>query len=87
MPMETSAITIPIFLVKLKDGRLVIVETKGQEDLDVPLKMARLKQWCEDLARVDPQHAAEYVFVDQESFEKYSLSSFSELQASFQDYQ
>ena len=30
----------PDFLVKLSDKRIVIVETKGQEDLDVPLKMA-----------------------------------------------
>ena len=30
----------PDFLVKLPDKRVVIVETKGQEDLDVPLKMA-----------------------------------------------
>ena len=30
----------PDFLVKLTDKRIFIVETKGQEDLDVPLKMA-----------------------------------------------
>ena len=30
----------PDFLVKLSDKRIVVVETKGQEDLDVPLKMA-----------------------------------------------
>ena len=30
----------PDFLVKLSDKRIFIVETKGQEDLDVPLKMA-----------------------------------------------
>ena len=39
----------PDFLVKLSDKRIVIVETKGQEDLDVPLKMQRLRQWCEDI--------------------------------------
>ena len=42
----------PDFLVKLTDKRIVIVETKGQEDLDVPLKMERLRQWCEDVNRV-----------------------------------
>ena len=30
-------------------NKVYIVETKGREDLDVPLKMARLKQWCEDV--------------------------------------
>src|SRR5665811_2193648 len=39
----------PDFLVKLVGNRLFIVETKGQEDLDVPLKMARLRQWCVDI--------------------------------------
>ncbi|MFC1574329.1 DEAD/DEAH box helicase family protein, partial [Candidatus Latescibacterota bacterium] len=42
----------PDFMVKLSEKRIVIVETKGQEDLDVPLKMARLRQWCEDINRV-----------------------------------
>ena len=32
----------PDFLIKLADKRVVIVETKGPEDLDVPLKMQRL---------------------------------------------
>jgi type III restriction enzyme len=41
----------PDFLVKLSATRIVIVETKGQEDLDVPLKMERLRQWCEDINR------------------------------------
>ncbi len=36
----------PDFLVKLSNNQIVIVETKGQEDLDVPLKMQRLRQWC-----------------------------------------
>ena len=41
----------PDFLVKLTDGRVIVVETKGREDLDVPLKMQRLSQWCEDVNR------------------------------------
>jgi len=39
----------PDFMVKLPDNKIVIVETKGQEDLDVPLKMGRIRQWCEDV--------------------------------------
>ncbi|MGH8556786.1 MAG: hypothetical protein ACRESZ_04855 [Methylococcales bacterium] len=34
----------PDFFVKLNDGRIVVVETKGQEDLDAPLKIQRLRQ-------------------------------------------
>ncbi len=76
----------PDFLVKLADKRVVIVETKGLEDLDVPLKMERLRQWCEDINRVQSEVAYEFVFVDQESFEKYGPKSFSELIANFTQY-
>ena len=41
----------PDFVVKLTNGNVVVVETKGREDLDVPLKMQRLSQWCEDVNR------------------------------------
>ncbi len=76
----------PDFLVKLKDKRVVIVETKGQEDLDVPLKMARLRQWCEDINRVQSEVIYDFVFVDEEGFNKYSPKSFSELVTSFRQY-
>ena len=35
---------VPDFIVKTTDDRIVIVETKGQEELDLPRKMARLRQ-------------------------------------------
>ncbi|MFZ4440612.1 MAG: hypothetical protein ACOYOS_19520 [Syntrophales bacterium] len=66
----------PDFIVKLSGKRIVIVETKGQEDLDVPLKMARLSQWCEDINRVQKEVAYDFVYVDEESFEKYKPTSF-----------
>ena len=76
----------PDFIVKLSDKNVVIVETKGQEDLDVPLKTERLKLWCEDINRI--QHKVEYnfVYVDQEGFEKYKPTSFSQLLAGFREY-
>jgi len=77
----------PDFMVKLPDNRIYIVETKGQEDLDVPLKMARLKQWCADINRIQNDVVYGFVFVDQESFEKYQPSSFSALIAAFKEYQ
>ena len=39
---------VPDFLVKTTDGAVWIVETKGREELDLPQKMARLRQWCAD---------------------------------------
>jgi len=74
----------PDFLVKLSGGQIVIVETKGLEDLDVPLKMARLKQWCEDVNAQEGHRAFfDFIFVDQESFEKYNPKKFSDLINSF----
>ena len=76
----------PDFLVKLADKRIVIVETKGQEDLDVPLKMERLRQWCEDINRVQSAVVYDFVYVDEENFEKYKPSSFRQLSESFLEY-
>ena len=76
----------PDFLVKLKDESVVIVETKGQEDLDVPLKTQRLKQWCEDINRVQSDVTYDFVFVDEESFKQYSPKSFADLAANFRQY-
>ncbi|MDP2976630.1 MAG: type III restriction endonuclease subunit R, partial [Anaerolineales bacterium] len=76
----------PDFLVKLSATRIVIVETKGQEDLDVPLKMERLRQWCEDINRVQSNVTYDFVYVDEESFEKYKPTSFRQLVDGFREY-
>ncbi len=76
----------PDFLVKLSARRMFIVETKGQEDLDVPLKTRRLRQWCEDLNRIQSDVEYDFVYVDQESFEKYPPDSFRQLVDGFREY-
>jgi len=76
----------PDFLVKLSSKRIVIVETKGLADLDVPQKMARLRQWCEDINRVQPDVQYDFVYVDQESFEQYKPTSFRQLADGFTHY-
>ena len=76
----------PDFLVKLTDGRVVIVETKGQADLDVPQKLQRLSQWIEDVNAIQTDVVYDYVYVDQESFEKYNPKSFDNLLKGFLDY-
>ena len=76
----------PDFLVKLADKRIFVVETKGREDLDVPLKMQRLRQWCEDINRVQTDIKYEFVYVDQEGFDKYKPTSFRQLVNGFREY-
>jgi type III restriction enzyme len=76
----------PDFLVKLSAKRIFLVETKGLEDLDVPLKMQRLLQWCADINRVQADVEYDFVFVDQDGFEKYKPASFKQLVDAFRDY-
>ena len=76
----------PDFLVKVSDKEICIVETKGQEDLDVPLKIRRLRQWCEDINQAQADVKYDFVYVDEESFEKYKPASFRELIGSFTEY-
>jgi type III restriction enzyme len=76
----------PDFIVKLTDGKIVIAETKGLEDLDVPLKLARLKQWCEDINHVQPDVVYDFVFVGQEEFEKYRPKNLSDIINAFLNY-
>lgn len=76
----------PDFIVKVTTKKVVLVETKGLEDLDVPLKMKRLKQWCEDINKIQKEVEFDFVFVDEESFYTYSPHSFNNLIMSFTNY-
>ena len=76
----------PDFIVKLKDGSQVIVETKGQEDLDVPQKMERLRQWCEDINRIQSDVRYDFAYVPEEDFRQYRPSSFKQLLEGFNGY-
>lgn len=80
----------PDFLVKTTGGDIVIVETKGRVDIDVPRKMQRLAQWCADATaatRAEGGPAYRFVYVDQGGFEKYRPATFSALRATFRDFQ
>ena len=76
----------PDFLVKLSAKRIFIVETKGREELDIPLKMQRLRQWCEDINRVQTDVEYDFAYVGEESFKKYKPASFKQLVAGFREY-
>ena len=76
----------PDFIVKLTDGRIVIVETKGQADVDVEPKMRRLRQWREDVNRVQGANTFDFVYVDQKSFEQYRPTLVQQLLTSFREF-
>ena len=62
----------PDFLVRTKNGRCYLVETKGQVDKDVPLKARAAMEWSKVAAW-------EYVFVLEGVFQRFNGSAFSEL--------
>ncbi len=76
----------PDFVVKKSEQEVFVIETKGLEDLDVPLKMERLKQWCVDINKAQSEIKYDYVFVDEGSFNQYQPKSFNELIAGFREY-
>jgi type III restriction enzyme len=76
----------PDFFVRLSDNRVVVVETKGLEDVDVAPKIERLKQWCSDVNAVQDETVYDFVYVDQESWQKYSPKSFKELIKAYKEF-
>lgn len=68
---------IPDFIVKTKDG-MVIVETKGREDVDVAAKDLQGKRWTEEISK---RTGIKWTFlrVDQKEFEKARYNKFAEL--------
>jgi type III restriction enzyme len=80
----------PDFIVKDAQGAVWIVETKGREELDLPRKMARLAQWCEDATAVSHAEggpAYRFVYVDQDGFERHAPKRLAELATMFREYQ
>ncbi len=86
---ELSTYT-PDFFVRMTDETIWIVETKGREEIDLPQKMARLRQWCEDATAASKDEGGiryGFVYVDQANFEAYKPASFAGLISTFREYQ
>ena len=80
----------PDFLVKDADGQVWIIETKGREELDLPFKMARLKQWCEDAteaSQAEEGPAYGFIYVDQHGFKRNPPETLSGLVTAFGEFQ
>jgi type III restriction enzyme len=81
---------VPDFIVRDTRGTVWIVETKGREEIDLPQKMTRLRQWCSDAsAAAAKDGASEYrfLYVDQAGFEKHRPATLADLATSFTEYQ
>jgi type III restriction enzyme len=82
----------PDFFVRTTDGIVWLVETKGRAELDLPQKMARLRQWCTDATAAEaaeggaPGRRYDFVYVDQPGFEEHRPKTFAALAASFTEY-
>lgn len=86
---ELSTYT-PDFIVRATDGTVWIIETKGREEIDLPQKMARLRQWCADATAanaVDGGVKYRFLYVDQKSFELHKPATLADLAESFTEYQ
>lgn len=75
----TIANYYPDFFVKTDEKTVYIVETKGREDLDDPLKIRRLAQWCEDANARQKKIEYKMLYVKQEEWEKYHPKNWNEL--------
>ena len=76
----------PDFLVKKSENEVYIIETKGNADLNVPLKLKRLKEWCDD---INSKQEVRFIplYVEQTKLEgyHYHFSSFNQLVETFKD--
>ncbi|OGA15344.1 MAG: type III restriction endonuclease subunit R [Betaproteobacteria bacterium RIFCSPLOWO2_02_FULL_63_19] len=80
----------PDFVVRTADSTVWIIETKGRAELDLPQKMARLRQWCADATtaeRAEGGPVYRFVYVDQEGYERNPPQTFAALAAGFTEYQ
>jgi len=75
----TIANYYPDFFVKVNENTVYIIETKGREDLDDPLKIKRLSQWCSDADARQKKITYKMLYIRQEEWEKYKPNSWKEL--------
>jgi len=74
----TIANYYPDFFIKTDEKTVYIVETKGREDLDDPLKIKRLAQWCEDANNRQNKIVYKMLYVKQEEWDKYKPKSWND---------
>lgn len=78
---DRLAFYTPDFFVRTDNGCYYIVETKGREDRDVPLKAQAAISWCQaaSTASGTQSSAWQYLYIPQGVFERMAGETFSEL--------
>jgi len=74
------------FLVRDTAGTIWLIETKGREELDLPQKMARLKQWCADATAEENGTTYDFIYVEEDSFKKHDPKTLNDLITTFTEY-
>jgi len=77
---------IPDFVVRETEADYWVVETKGREDLDDPLKWERLKQWCKDATLRDAPRKYHPLFVREDALVKYQPRTFRDLKRTCEEH-
>lgn len=75
----TIANYYPDFFVKVDEKTVFIIETKGREDLDDPLKIKRLVQWCEDANIRQKKIIYKALYARQEDWERFKPKNWKEV--------
>ncbi|MFA4889741.1 MAG: DEAD/DEAH box helicase family protein, partial [Candidatus Omnitrophota bacterium] len=75
----TIANYYPDFFIKTDEKTVYIVETKGREDFDDPLKIKRLTQWCDDANARQKKIKYKMLYVKQEDWDKYKPKNWSDI--------
>tara|TARA_B110000037_G_C17107652_1_gene500524 strand:+ start:60 stop:2708 length:2649 start_codon:yes stop_codon:yes gene_type:complete len=63
----------PDFTIKLNNGNMWVVETKGPENIDDPRKIKRLKSWCENASELTGKNW-DYLYVKQEIWDQIKIT-------------
>lgn len=75
------------FIVRDSTGTIWLIETKGREELDLPQKMARLKQWCADATAAEENGTRyDFIYADEDGFKKHEPKTLADLITTFSEY-
>ncbi|WP_043588252.1 DEAD/DEAH box helicase [Geminisphaera colitermitum] len=71
------AFYVPDFFARLKDGRCLLIETKGREDRDVPRKARAAVEWCKSASA--PPASWDYLYVSEGLFGRTTATTLAAL--------